>query len=278
MKSKLTVLVALISMVGFVGSASACDKHKTAKAKGGCGSKAEAKAPCHGKGKTVELTSDKAAHGNSKPCPHAGESSKEEGCPISAKVKTVLSSLPSIKYRVGDETTCCHKSATAMAEKAGTPMKYVVGEDVFDSEGEAKGRLVSLLESEIEKMSSVQYAVGESCGRCPMTAKRLAKEKGTKVAYRVGGFDFPEKEQAEKVAKLVSDSLKEVKMSYKVGDKSFCCDKMAGAASKKSGKKMAYVVGEQETGCPTTAKLMLAQAKLRTIVETAGAQFAGLSF
>ena len=37
------------------------------------------------------------------------------------------------------------------------------------------------------------------------------------------------------------------------------------------GKKMTYVVGDQETGCAASAKLMQAEAKVRKIIETASA-------
>ena len=193
------------------------------------------------------------------------------GCPVSAKSKAVLASMPAIEYRVGDDVTGCSKSAAAMAEKSGKPLEYVIGKENFKNGGEAIVRLTTLLEETATDMQSVQYVAGGKCGRCPMTAKSVAKSTGTKVAYRVGGVDFDKKEDAQKVAKLVADAVKSVAMTYKVDGKTFHCNKTAGAKCKKSGKKMTYVVGDQETGCATSAKLMQARAKVRKIIETASA-------
>ncbi len=245
--------------------------------------------PCHGKsGKTVSAKTSPCGKDCDKPCcakgaktvaakagkkgccPKKGKTVADKGgCPIEAKTKAVLASMPAIEYRVGSEVIGCSKSAAAMAEKSGKPLEYVIGKENFNSEGEAKIRLASLLEEAATDMQSMQYVAGGKCGRCPMTAKGIAKSTGTKVAYRVGGVDFEKKEDAERVAKLVADALKSVAMTYKVDGKTFHCDKMAGAKCKKSGKKMTYVIGDQETGCATSAKLMQAQAKVRKIIETA---------
>ena len=60
-------------------------------------------------------------------------------------------------------------------------------------------------------------------------------------------------------------------MSYKVDGKSFCCDKMAGAAAKADGKPIVYVVGSDEVENEAAAKLAFAQAKIKAIVEAATA-------
>lgn len=244
-KKKATTVSALASPCG-----KNCDKDCCAKGaktvagkKGCCGN-------CDKKGKTVAY---------------------KGGCHVAAKSKAVLASMPAIEYRVGDEVTGCSKSAAAMAEKSGKPLEYVIGKENFKSEGEAKVRLTSLLEEAATDMQSVQYVAGGKCGRCPMTAKSIAKSTGTKVAYRVGGVDFEKKEDAEKVVKLVADAAKSVAMTYKVDGKTLHCNKTAGAKHKKSGKKITYVIGDQETGCAASAKLMQAQAKVRKIIETASA-------
>ena len=233
------------------------------------------KAPCSKPcgGEKAATVSDKAPC--AKPC--HGQSataagSDDQSSPIAQKAKAVLASMPAMKYRVGDEVTPCSKTAAAMAEKAGKPMQYIVGDETFGEEGPATAKLAAVLEGELEAVQTVQYVAGGKCMRCPMTAKSVASETNTKVAYRVGGVDFEKKEDAEKVAKLVSDAVAEVGMKYKVGDKTFCCDKMAGAAVKESGAKMTFVVGDEETCCPTTAKLLLTEKKLRKVVETAVAK------
>jgi len=270
MRRSIGTFSTVLAVVLAVGAAQACDKHGKAAAKtgdgvvakkGGCGSHgattAGDQAPCSKKcaKKTATLVKDDAdGHG---------------GCPVEKKVQTVLASLPSMKYRVGDDTTCCSKSASEMAEKTGKPLQYVVGDQTYGSEEEAMAALTKSLEKEAESMASMQFAAGGKCYGCPMSAKDAAKKAGGKVVYRVGGVDFEDKAKAESAVKLVSEKVASLKMSYKVGDSSFCCDKMAGSAAKKAGKKMLYVVDGEETPCAKTAQLKLVQAKIRTIIETA---------
>ena len=234
-----------------------------------CGKKAAALAaqkdkPCCGKcgKKDAKLA---AKGGCSKPC---GKSA-DGGCPIDKKVEAVLASMPSMKYRVGDEVTGCSKSAKALAKKSGKPLGFVVGDNVLSDEDEALGKLTALLESEAQTMRSLQFVAGGKCSRCPMTAKDIAKKTGTTVAYRVGGVDFSKKADAEKALARINDVIANVKMEYKVDGKTYGCDKMAGSKCKKSGKKMTYLVGSEETPCQVTAKRMLAEAKVRKIVEAA---------
>lgn len=222
--------------------------------------------------KQAAQATDKATGG----CPHAAKlaaDSASGGCSKS-KAQTVLASLPSMKYRVGAETTCCSKTAGEMAKKTGESMKFVVGEEAFETEDAATAKLASLLDKELESLAAVQYSVNGECGRCPVTAKEQAKKQSATVAYKVAGFEFAEQEKAEKVAKLVSEAIAGVKLSYKVGDEKFCCDKMAGAKSKETGKSMTYVVGDEETPCSKSAQLKLTEAKIRKAVETAAAALA----
>ncbi len=285
MTKRVCSLAAILAAGLLVGSAWACPKSgncdkkgatvvksdaKAGAKKGGCGKNVTtvsgSKSPCGKKG--AQLVGDSA---KTKPCPLTGKPIEEKDCPIAKKVEAVLASLPSMKYRVGDETTCCSHAAAAMAKTAGKPIQYVVGENTFDKEGDAMVKLTSLLESEVELLKTVQFATGGKCYQCPMTAKDMAKKSNDKVVYRVGGVDFNDKATAEKAVKLASEKLSDVSMKYKVGEKSFCCDKMAGAEVKQSGKKMLFVVGGEETECQTAAKVNLARAQIRKIVETAAA-------
>jgi hypothetical protein len=251
-----------------------CDKSaKTVADKSGCSS------PC---GKTAQTVADKSTEG----CPYAKDtksgcskscaklaSDKSEGCPIRAKADSVLASMPSITYQIGEETTGCWKTA-AKAKEHGKVVKYWVGDESFDTEGEAKMRLVSLLKAEMEQMQTVQYSVDGKTVGCPKSASHMAEQNGSKVSYRVAGFDFDSQEKAEKAVKLVKAAADDVKMSYKVGDKTFCCDKMAGAESSKNGQKMHYLVGDEETGCTKSANLMLTRAKAEAMVEAAASVYA----
>ena len=153
-------------------------------------------------------------------------------------------------------------------------MKFVVGERTFDRESDAKVELTSLLEQKLQSFETVQYTVDGEAMHCPTHAQQAADEKNTKVAYRVGGFDFADEKQAEKVVTLVKDAVANVGMTYKVDGKTYHCSKTAGSKCKKNGAKMTYVVGDEETPCDVSAKLLLTEAKLRTVVETAAGVFA----
>jgi len=258
-----------------------CGSHaQTVSTEAPCGTHGKAttvadKAPCGGK--TATLASDKAPCGKSKGAPcgsHAAlTSSKGEG-DVSERVHTVLASMPGMTFKIGSETTSCCQSAAALAKKLDKPIEYVVGEETFKTEGEATAYLSSLLEKQVEEMASVQFAAGKKCYGCPKTAAAEAEKAGTKVTYRVGGVDFEDKEHAHQAAMLAKEKLGEVKMSYKVGKDTFCCDKMAGAKAKQTGEKMLYVVGEEETDCETDAKMLMAKAKLAALIAAATAVLA----
>jgi hypothetical protein len=296
MMKNVIVACCVLAVAGFASSAFACDLPCTGKSvktvadKSGCSSpcgktaKTVADKSCCGKcGKSAKTVADKdkpgcqyAKSGCSKSCSKSCAklaSDKSEGCPIRAKADAVLSSMPSITYQIGEEKTGCWKTA-AKAKEHGKVVKYWVGDDSFDTEGEAKMRLVSLLEAEMEHMQTVQYSVDGKTVGCPKSASHMAHQCGSKVAYRVAGFDFDSQEKAEKAVKLVKAAADDVKMSYKVGDKSFCCDKMAGSESSKNGQKMHYVVGDEETSCVKSAKLMLTEAKAQAMVEAAASVYA----
>lgn len=215
-------------------------------------------------GKKAEVASSGSA-GCGKPCHASAGGAATEN----AAVQSVLASLPSIKYRVGDKVGCCANGASVTAKTEGKPVEYLVGDDVFATEAEAKVKLAALYEKEIENMTALQFSVGGESTRCPMTAKSLAEKSKATIAYKVGGVEFADKDKAEATVKLVADAATAVKMSYKVDGKSFCCDKMAGTAAKGSGKPIVFMVGEEEAPDEATAKLLYSQAKIRAIVEAA---------
>jgi len=239
-----------------------------------CGSKAqkvsdEAKsAPC---AKSADAPCSKSAGA---PCSKSAGTAKLVSTSHGDRVEAVMAKLPKLMYKVGDKEMCCSQAASKLAEDTGTKMMYLVGDKSFDNEGDAKVALTAALEEEIANLKSMQFAVGSDCVRCPITAKSMAKKAGSEVMYRVAGIDFDCKDKAEKALTLVADAADGVKMTYKVGDKSFCCDKMAGAAAKEAHKDMVFVVGEEETPCKTTAQLMLTQAKVHAIIAAAAAVLA----
>lgn len=265
MSKKITTLLAAVAVGCFAISASAlCPEHEAAAAKAAQKVSAEAttgKAPCGAK-----LTSEKA------PCSKSAATTVAYAA--DSKIEAILAALPSIKYQVGDDVTCCPHAAAAMAKTAEKPIQYLIGDTVLKNEGEAKVQLTALLDKELSALTSLRYTVGGDCVGCPLTAKSMAKKANKTIAYRVGGFDFADKAKAETVAKLVATAADNVKMTYDVSGKSFGCDKMAGSSAKEAGKPMTFVVGDEKTPCGTSAKLMLTQAKIRAIVAAAAAALA----
>lgn len=191
------------------------------------------------------------------------------GCPKAAKMKAVLASLPTMTYKVGDKSTSCDKSAGAMAKENGSKVQYVVGENTYAEEGEATVQLAKLLDDQVAKMQTIQFSAGGKCYACPVTAKSMVGDKGGKIAYRVGGVDFETKALANKALENIKVALAKVEMSYTVGDKAYKCGTSAGKVAKAGTAKLTYVVGDKSTCCKIQAGVLLAQAKIRTIVETA---------
>jgi len=70
-------------------------------------------------------------------------------------------------------------------------------------------------------------------------------------------------------AKLASERLSEIKLNYRVGKQSFCCDRMAVAKAKETGEKTIYVVGDDETDRPAKAQELMAKAKLAAVISAA---------
>jgi len=272
-KSNLLSGFGLLVLLAFVTSAPACppESKGSSQDQGSAAVAGDKPGGCQHKSGDASLAGDKAG-GCAKKYPFAKPGSS--GSAPESPVEVVLASMPSMKYRVGTADMCCSKTAEETAAKTGSTIQYVVADKAFESKIEANVALAALLEAEVDKFQTVQFSVGGKCSRCPIEAKELAKQANTQIAYRVGGFDYPEQTKAEMVSKLVVNALGEVKMSYKVGDASFCCDKMAGAKAKETGKAMTFVVGKDETCCQATARLMLAQAKLHIIIATAAAALA----
>lgn len=261
------------------GRSESADSAKTPCSHGAKTATAKSKTPCSHGAKTASTKAPCGANCDencAKNCPHAktrlaAMAKADKPCNNREKVSAVLASMPTIKYRVGDETTACPKHAKGLAGEQGS-IQYVVGDDVFSSEDQAVEKLAAIMENEVNKLQSVHFVVADEEFECPMTAKKVAAKKHGKVAYRVAGFDFADREQADKAVELVKAAASKVKMQYKVGDESFCCDRMAGAKAKQTHKPIVYDVNGESTPCAVTAKRLMAEAKLRAVIETAAEQ------
>ncbi len=226
--------MALLALFGTAGVLLACDKHKAGKVVL-AGAKT---APC------CKTTFDNAVAG-------------------------VIKTMPSMAYRVGDSETRCFKSATAQAGKDGK-VQFLVADKAYDTETEATLALAGLLEKEIENLKTVQLSAGGKCYGCPMSAKAALKD-GQKMKYRLAGFDFATREQAEKALKIVNcklggcnaDCTKDCLKNFRgaaltAGTKSGCNKGKAAAATvaAKDGSPCPYassagaaLAGAKKAGC-----------------------------
>lgn len=167
-----------------------------------------------------------------------------KGCPVTA----AMAKLPKMTYRVGTENVCCSESAAKMAEEKKTPLHFVVGEKVFEDKTQAYTSLVEQTESMVNGF---------------VTPKTCA----TSGTHTVAGKSCKCSVQAGQNAELVKAAIKDIKMTYAVGEKSCNCPNEAGSIAKTSGEKMTYVVGEEKTCCNMTARLTLAKAKYKAAVQ-----------
>jgi hypothetical protein len=185
-------------------------------------------------------------------------------------VSKVLAGLPKMTYKAGELETPCFKTAT---EHAGSESKvqYVVDGKPYGCKGQATDMLASLLEGEAEKMMTVQYTVGEQSLHCPMGAASLAQETGQKMTYRLAGFDFESKQEAdavaqavrEAVAKMAGDTDSAVATAAKPGCKPGCGSKASTVAAKPGCKpgcgSKANTVADKAEGSKTKAVALSAK-------------------
>lgn len=225
------------------------------------------KAGCSGKGATI-VASNKGCCGKT-----ATTVASKSGCNGKAaaglsaerrsKVETILASLPSVSYRVGELETGCFYTASTKADANRAALQYVVDGKTYDKQCDASAALTAMLNERIASMTEVGFAAGDQVYRCPISARQAAEEAKTPVRYRLAGFDFDEKEAATIAAKRVAAAVAKVGMTYKVDGKTYQCLSQC----KTKGKEIVYSVGDQETSCEVEAKLMVAQATIRTILE-----------
>jgi hypothetical protein len=186
----------------------------------------------------------------------------KSGC-AKSQAAAQLASMPKMIYRVGDMKTCCKESATAEAKESGKPMYFVVEGEIYSDYGEAVESLTKALHAKAAEMRQVSYVAGDQVVHCPMTAAKLAKDSGTKVKYRVAGVDFETMEAAKAAAERAEEAVSKLHMTYKADGEKVPCHKSAKAA----GKKVTYVVGDEETCCEKTARLKMAEMIVRTMAE-----------
>lgn len=236
---KLIGLAAVAAMM-WAAPAFACDKDKATAAGKASG--------CHGK-EAQTASAKQGCHGD------AGA--------IAAKV---MEKLPALSYRVADFSTPCPHAA---AEKAGVDGKiqYVVDGKSYDCKGQATAALAGLLEKEAADMMTVRYAVGEDSFGCPMAARDAAAEKKGEIRYRLAGLNFKSQEEADKVAKLVSETVAKMAQSEPGAQATGAtggCSKMKAAETASAtggcGKAKAETASVSGAGCCAKSRAVTASA------------------
>jgi len=209
-------------------------------------------------------------------CAKTGDQVGQEACRDKA---LAAAGMPVMHYKVGDQTTCCPKTAGDLAAAQDAPIRYVVNDAEYADKTEALGTYAKVLDDYLGTLTTVRYAVGEKCVACPMAATALAKDSGETVKYRVAAFTFADQAAAEKAAKTARAASEKVVMTMVVdGQETKCaatakktCDKSADNAT--AGKTCEYRVGDTKTCCAATAKVEFTKARIeaaqRALVEIA---------
>lgn len=193
---------------------------------------------------TMVLASSLLAEEEKCPLCPLGAEKECSACPIAAAMKN----LPQITYAVGEEETCCAKAASKLAEEHSTAIVYLVGKEKFEDAGKAKLALVSATEEFVENFASPQV-----CKVSGTTSIAGQKTECSKTAAKLTG--------------IMANAMKTVHLTYAVGDETCDCPNHAASLAKKSGQAKLFVVGKEKTECEVTARLNLARAKYRAMVE-----------
>ncbi|MFH0982420.1 MAG: hypothetical protein V2A79_12895 [Planctomycetota bacterium] len=186
---------------------------------------------------------------------HAETAAAKAGCHGATAAEQILHKLPQMTYRVGDFETGCPKAATEKAGADGT-MQYLVDGKAYDCRGEALAKLATLLETDVENMMTISYAVGDESFNCPMEAKSKADENGGKVTYRLAGFDFNTREEADTVAKSVSDAVAKLAGSEIQAEPKPGCPKSCG-----KNKAQGQTAAADKPGCDKPCDKAKAEAQ-----------------
>lgn len=183
---------------------------------------------CQGKGQTLASTQESA----------------QEGCPVTA----AMAKLPKMTFAVAEESTCCDKMAAELAEKHSAPIHYVVAEKKFADKAEAMAALAE--ETETFVTAFVQPKKCEVSGNVTVAGKACSCPV-----------------EGEARTKLVAAAVEKVGMKYMVNGEVAACSDCAAAMAKEHSAPIEYVVGEEKTQCPVTARLNLARAKYQAAVQ-----------
>jgi hypothetical protein len=195
----------------------------------------------------------------------AAVAAAKEGCGKGA-------GMPVMSFKVGDKATCCPDEAAKLAKTDGKAIKYIVLDKEYAEQPEAMKALSTALSDHFQRITTVQFVVGDQCMQCPMSAMSVAQKNGKKVQYRVASFTFDEKEKADKAVAAAREAAAKISMKVLQDGKEVACNQAkscdptkscpAAGGSKSEAKPVEYVIGETKTCCPLTADVELQRAKI----------------
>lgn len=250
-----------------------------------CGASALAQCSAKAKDGEAKAAGDKAAC--AKTC---GDKAAAKGCCAGKATAGQCGDAPKLVYKVGDETTCCPKTAAEMAKKNDAKIVYVLAGKEYTDQTEAMTAYRDALETYLDGATQVRFVVGTEAMSCPISAAAMAKEKNTTVKYRVASVNFDNKDDAEKAAKTASEAAEKVSMKMVVDGKTVTCDKSGeksccakgektaakgacpmGGAHETAGQSKAepseFIVGDYTTKCPIDARVHLAEARIAAVMK-----------
>ena len=206
---------------------------------------------------TVSMIGFAQAQSDTKPAAatQTAETAEKAECDGACPIAAAMKELPHMTYKVGEESTCCSKSAAKLAEQHSLPVHYVVGETTFEQKEEAYTSLVEETETFVNNF---------------ITPSKCEVSGSTKIA----GESCKCSVMAGQKAELVKSAVDKVNMNYLVGEKTCSCPHEADALVKSTEAEKFFVVGEEKTSCEKTARLNLARAKYKAAVQALAANTA----
>lgn len=266
-----------------VADKSTCgDKATTVASKKTCGSDAQTVASKKTCATTAQTVADKGSCG-SPATTVAGKQScatpaqtvaGKDSCDSSGSGQ-IATGAPAMIFLVGDQKTECPCTAEQLAKQHDAKITYLVGDEKYCEKPAAMTAYAKALDKHLAGMTKVSFVVGDKETCCEKTAGTFAKADNQPVRYRVAMVDFSEARQAREAAQRAEQAASHVKMTYRVGDKSYACPMTAQAACASPGgdnsakPAMHFVVNDDTTECSVTAKVMLLQAKINAAAEAA---------
>ncbi len=187
------------------------------------------------------------------------ECTKAEGAsaqnPFAARL--AAAGAPLMECKVGDTTTNCPIEAFTLATKTGAAATYCVAGKTYTDFAEATKAWAGALSRRLEEITTVQYAVGDSCTYCPDEAKAASASSGAKVRLMLASHEYSCADSVKSAAVAALKAADAVPFAMFVGDTECACPAMAARLSRVTGAPITYAVDGQKVNCELLASCFL---------------------